>query len=349
MAKSLTKKSSGTTRRKKVVKTALKPRRPKQTPPKPKSNPRTRAPRGRASAMTLDPRNPVPIPSPTVDGTAFVVKGSFPVQMSISASTAERAIVFLNTSGDSGSAALHLQWNSTTVTTRAVRTFPTLALADDAGGPTSGRAMKLGADLVNTTQLSALGGRVWVVPLDQRLRFSAALSTYTSADLNGLADALQAHPASHDTAGEHYAVSRSCHLHPVDDISYRTFNPWVGTSTVDEFGASIGIWPAANPRARPMSTIAIVFDAPSQSQVYTLNLHGMFYTRWAVDTVLGQSQAPIPTAPATTINAPVLASATRNSSGAGAMVPSAPNAGNDPMGLTRMRNANPMFGMFLTS
>jgi hypothetical protein len=52
-----------------------------------------------------------------------------------------------------------------------------------------------------------------------------------------------------------------------------------------------------------MSSIWVIMEAPSVAQAYTLQFSGSWYTRWPLDTVPGQSMRPVPTAPASAINA----------------------------------------------
>lgn len=310
MAKGPTKKMTKRTK-KPALKTIVKKKataapakvvKPKVKTPKPRSLP------------SLSPLDQRPIPSNTVDGMAFTVKGSAPVLLSFASN--QRNILVVNTSGLSGTVAAQVRWDSGTVYANSVYTIPTLALPDDAGGPTSGRAMKLGVSLVNTTQALNRGGRVWLLPLDQRLRLPAAPSVMTAAQWTAVADALIAHPSSHDCDGTHFGTTREAHSHPVDEVEYKRFLPWEGTHTVDEFWSSCCVWPAFNPKSRPMSTMIAVFDSPPTTQSYTALVHGTFYTRWAVDTVLGQSQTPIPVAPPAAVNSINVAGMMRNTNGA---------------------------------
>lgn len=311
MAKAIAKKSSKRT--KPVMKRNMKKKkagRSNVARPRARSL-RTAAPRTLPSLSPIDNRV---IPSNTVDGMAFPVKGSIPVLLSFG--TNQRNILLVATSGVSGTVAAQIRFDGSTVYANAVGTIPTLALADDAGGPTSGRAMKLGVSLVNTTQALNRGGRVWVLPLDQRLRLPAAPSVMTAAQWGAVADALIAHPSAHDTDGAHYGTTREAHSHPVDEIEYKRFLPWEGTHTVDEFWSASCVWPAFNPKPRPLSTLVMIFDSPPTTQSYTALVHGTFYTRWAVDTVLGQSMSPIPVAPLEVVNAINTSGMMRNSNGA---------------------------------
>jgi hypothetical protein len=190
----------------------------------------------------------------------------------------------------------------TAAITRQVFTVPTLALADDVGGPTSGRAMKIGLSLVNTTPLLNRGGRVFQLNANQRLKLARAPSAFLQADYFALADSIQAFPDTIEYDASEFGKTREFTGSVVDYANYEAFQEWEGTNTIDEFYAHFTVWPGSSPDTRPMSTIFIVFSPPAVAQTYTLSAKSAHYTRWPIDTIPGQSQLPIPTAPIATIN-----------------------------------------------
>jgi len=76
---------------------------------------------------------------------------------------------------------------------------------------------------------------------------------------------------------------------------YEDFDEWVGSLTVNEFCSHIMTWTAlAATKERSMSTIYVLFEQPAIAQTYNISFHGNWYTRWSLDTVLGQLMSPIP-------------------------------------------------------
>lgn len=192
--------------------------------------------------------------------------------------------------------------NASASPSSAVYTIPLLAASDNTGGPTSGRAMKGGVTFVNRTQLLDQGGQVTILSCTQRVRVPQAPSLMTQAEWNTFMDSLVAHPAARIFSGTDFRKSKTLITHPLDSTDYLRYDGWHGTLTLDEFFAHVAIWPGQTPLPRPMSTIFVVFESPSTTNTYEFKTRGHFYTRWALDTVPGQAQKPVPTAPAKLIN-----------------------------------------------
>lgn len=274
--------------------------------------PRRRAMMQSTSHPTFSPLDSRLMPTTLLDGKAFPVACSLPVTEGIASN--QRCALILSCTGESATAAAYVRLDSV-VSKNVVHTFPTLALADDAGGPSSGRGMKLGVQLVNTTQALNRGGNVFIVPLDQRIVLPAAPSAMTVAQWNTVMDGWISHPAAYPTDAEYFRETKSAYVHPVDDIKYRSFQPWKGTEGVDEFWTHVAVWPGASPTHRPMSTLIVVFQAPPTTQAYTFTMDAHYYTRWPVTSVLGQSQRMIPVASSQAANNALVAANARNAHG----------------------------------
>lgn len=214
----------------------------------------------------------------------------------------DRVILAITNTGTSGTVCHRWISNGTLVNTTSF-TIPTLAAADDAGGPTSGRAMKCGVTIQNTTQMLNRGGRVFVFNCASRVRVPAAPSTWTPVQFNTVFDQLAAMPTSQECDGAHFGEGKHNYCHVVDNTRFEDFDEWLGTYNTDDFSRHVMIWPGATVADRPMSTIFIMFDSPAIGQTYNISTRATFYTRWSVDTVLGALAKPLPTAPQDVINA----------------------------------------------
>lgn len=246
----------------------------------------------------FDPRHPGLVPSVTSEGHAFPIVGA--TVSSFIATTGSRSFFVYANTGNAGTVAAAVNAASTPST--AIYTVPLLADADDAGGPTSGRAMKGGLTFVNRTQLLDQGGQVVTLNCTQRVRLPAAPSLMTQAQWNTFMDTLVAHPMARIFSGTDFRKSRTLISHPLDSTDYLRYTGWHGTFTLDQFFSHIAIWPGLDPAARPMSSIFVIFEAPSAQNTYEFKTRSHFYTRWPLDTVPGQAQRAVPTAPASVVN-----------------------------------------------
>lgn len=188
------------------------------------------------------------------------------------------------------------------LTTWSLYSAPTLLLADDAGGPTSGRTMKSGVSIVNSTPVLNAGGRLFVLNSDQRFFFGAAPSAFTAAMFDTFCDEVVAHPKAREFASASFIKPHSFHCHVTDPVNYERYSDWHGTRTIDQYGAGFAIWPGLTPVERGMSTLIIVFESPVSDQTITVSGRSSWYTRWPLNTVLGQSMRSTPTSSAEHLN-----------------------------------------------
>jgi len=221
------------------------------------------------------------------------------------AAISSRKLYAITNNGISGSVMCYLHNTATPFT--SVYTVPTLSAAASAGGPTAARAMKASLTMVNDTQRLNQGGKVYTLVANQRLRIPAPASTMTQAEWNTLMDEIIAHPHTRAHSGADFVTPKTLVCHPSNIPDYTDFKEFEGTSTVDGFWAGISTAPSPGPvlggvNKRPMSTIFVVFEPPAVDQTYTVTARASWYTRWPLDTIMGQSMKPIPTAPLSTIN-----------------------------------------------
>jgi len=247
----------------------------------------------------FDPRTPVPIPVIVSEGNAFPMQGS--TVKNFNNSTTTRMLFAYANTGDSGTV---LAWVQNTATpSKGVETIPLLAAADDAGGPTSGRAMKGGLTIVNRTQYLNQGGQVAVLAATQRVSLSALPSLMTQAQWNTFFDEIVAHPSTRLYNGSDFRTAKTFITHPTDQSDYTKYQPWMGTSALDDWWKHVAIWPGGTPENRPMSTVFVVFEASDSVNSYEAKTRSHFYTRWPLNSVPGQAQKPVPIADTKVVNA----------------------------------------------
>lgn len=252
---------------------------------------RHRRPTRARRAPTMQPYNPM---SPALvatllpSGKAFPVHGMYRYPINVSG-----GMLFAIT--NTGTTATVMSGVNLTGGTIGLYSIPSIVDRAADGGPSSGRAMKAGLAIVNTTAPLSITGQVYVTGVDQRLSIPVPASQMTVAQWQAVADTIAA-----DTRTKLYSaaqLSRPHHtyVHPSDTPTYEGFRPWDGTDSVDTFWEGFVEDSTGNTRPRPMSTIFVYIVAPPVTQQYVLTVRAAYYTRWAAATVMGQSQIPIPT------------------------------------------------------
>jgi hypothetical protein len=234
------------------------------------------------------------------------------VRSELTVTTSYRKLVILTNSGVSGTVGYIRE--KAAGAAPVILTIPTLSLSDTAGGPTSGRAMKLGFSVVNNTPDLTAGGRVYYLNSDQRTLLGSSLSTLSDANFDVICNKLMAHPDCISMSGKSLQKTTHFFSHVVDSVDYERFGEWVGTETADEFGAHVCVWSGGVPSTRPMSTLYLLFDEPAGDQSYTLSVRAAFYNRWPLDSLGGQLMRPVPLAPQLAISSVQQSSVVRGGS-----------------------------------
>jgi len=239
------------------------------------------------------------LPTPVAQACGAALPYSGISRLDSTVGTADRVVLIATNTGNSANVILRITLGGSPG--YGMSYIPVLGAADDAGGPTSGRAMKLALEMVNSTPLLNMGGRVTVLNARQRLLLPAAPSVMTTAQWNSVLVDVRTHPDARSYGGCDFQLPKIFTAHPVDD-AYNEFDEWRGTTSVDLYADHWAVWPSSLPQKRKMSAIIAVFEAAPSSQDYTITTHASFYTRWGLNTVPGQTQTPVPTAPLTVIN-----------------------------------------------
>lgn len=273
-------------------------------PPPPRR--RRRRNRAKGAIMSLSTIHPSLIPSLVHQGEAFPIQGMAEYELTIG-NTNRAAAIFTNF-GTSGTIGVAFSWpkagGAAVATPLYTFTIPTIALADDAGGPTSLRAMKCGVDVVTNTPLLSRGGPVIYLNTDQRFTVDAQPSLMTATQWNNFYSAISAHPRRHKLDVNDFSQPRHVYAHVVDDPTYNDFGENKGAQTFDQFFQHVSIYPGGTPTDRPMSTIIYLFDTvgSSNNQLIHFSAKASFYSRWPLTSVPGQAQKEIPVAPQAQIN-----------------------------------------------
>jgi len=273
-----------------------------------------------------DPLCPKPIPSAFSDGHAHPVVGMRRVDITVNAN--DSCIMAVSGKGgtplvgciihykpeftDSAGTLVPKEFHYTTFS------IPTLAgYPHDGAGPTSGRAMKAGLYITNTTNTMDLGGSVYVLNTDQRLTtdFRATDTTETDDAITGLFGQVINNTMTRHCSGRAFSSTKGMFSHPIDTTEYCKFVPWEGEHTggatdgnhsqsdATEAQSVVRRWLKSatyvsgqtHNDVRPMSTVWALIDRPPKDQTYTIAARGAFYTRWPAAHVLGQHRVPIPT------------------------------------------------------
>jgi len=240
------------------------------------------------------------IPTVLNQGRAFPYTGV--VRLDFTHALNETYILAATNTGTSGTVFSVGYLSPAGIVAYAVYTIPTIASADTAGGPTSGRSMKFSLGLVNTTPLLSRGGRITTLNGQSRLRIDNAPSTNNLATYNAIVAAIRGMPTAQSYDAAHFGEERQMSGSVVDSVTYEDYEEWLGTNSIDEFWEHISVWPGSTRRDRPMSTAWCVLSPPAVAQTYTITAKASYYTRWGLSTIPGQSQFDVPTAPATFIN-----------------------------------------------
>ena len=312
------------------------PRMLPQTAPRSRQ-PRPASARANGSGLSLkaalsiwDPLNPTPIPTAVSDGHAHANTGMD--RKSFTLLQSERAMLLISNTGTSGMVGALVQWtpNSTTLTWSNL-VLPTLASNGHAGGgPTSGRAMKASVSILNSTTTRKIGGTVLTLNATSRIVWPAStFSDLSVAQADDVFAQIENQAQTRLQTGDHFRTTKGMRCHPCNDVEYTAFrafhtatagdllNPATLTvgapvtqadyaladinrfletvSTCAPVTGSNGVTRIQEPR--PMSTICVLFDRPPEPQTYTISARGTYYTRWPMESVMGQHHPPIPTAP----------------------------------------------------
>jgi len=257
--------------------------------------------------------NPAVVPfTPTVAHEGHALPAPGRVRFSIAFNAAEIALgmkrmVLVSNVGSSATVAVVLSWdNAGNLVTPVIHSIPTLALTASTGGAVSGRAMRYSVTLTNTTATVNNGSTITYVNLDSRIALPNSPFSMTGPQWNVVYDKLTDNRNAVVVNGNVFSSPKTLVGHVVDQTTYHDYVSWKGAyTTISQFFDHLAEWPGleSHSRGRPMTTIAAMFDTPSQPQTYFCCVDSHYYTRWPIDTLQGQSHTPVPTAPQHVINA----------------------------------------------
>jgi len=234
-----------------------------------------------------------PVPVSRTVGRAFHATGQITRQYSMSV---RRLFVFAASPHSANAMIVFDELAPPNVYTYVVPRYDTSYAA---GGPTSGRAMKSGCRLLNTTPRLSQGGTVHVLQSDSRFSLPTNPQGMSLAQVSALMLQIQNNPDVRVYNGVDFSAPRCLHNRVVDSYKYENFLPWAGTETVDDYASHIFTWPTLSAGAgeynRPMSTTFVLFEATTTPQNWTITADLHNWLRWPQDHVayMGQKDMPV--------------------------------------------------------
>jgi hypothetical protein len=254
-------------------------------------------PRFRALGQIYNPFSHTgPVPVAEYEGKAVCLRSSYQTQISANAS-ADTLLLFQNL-GHGVKLMGRVVIDATPNPGDGFNSFAGNFLQESAtqGGPTSGRAMRLGVEVQNTTKRVDMGGRVFTLVSSERQFLPADASSMTQAQWQALADGIVTNPK---TIGYNGAVLESpvrLYSTPHTQKSYLGYGSWTGNSEgVDDYYKH-----ATNANGSmldmPMSVIWVALKANAQQNSYNFRVLADYHVRYGATNVLSTKMAHAPLA-----------------------------------------------------
>lgn len=304
---------------------------PKKTAQKPKKQPqpplmtqKLRIPKPKFDLF--DPMHSIPVPTMMSEGKAFPMTGKATGTFQVSD---KPVVLIVGNTGLSGTVG-YLRITETDYTmpssssSEKLFNVPVLDHNHEMGGPSAGRAMKLGVSVCNTSNAYKRGGAVYYLNSSQRLPGYNLPPGTGSYSMEQVVDSVIAHPSTKRTSGAELGAPKQLISHPVDNTAYHTYSPWQGNldrsafllhhaNPTNVFGPSSGEQQGSSSDGlaenhttaelqRPMTTIVYIFMPTGDVQDYSVTIRAAFYTRWPLHSAPGQAMKNTPTAPPHVIN-----------------------------------------------
>jgi hypothetical protein len=170
------------------------------------------------------------------------------------------------------------------------------------GGPTAGKAARIGVEFTNTTPAIGMGGNVTVWMPDQRL--GADFDTMTTAeDLAAWVNSVRSMKDAHIFGGGELKDGAAIFAHPIDQRGYNSFNRWNGSTP------SITTWlnaytSAGNFTCSMCPLIVILEGHPAEAVTngYLFRVTAQWYFRYSAGDDRANLMMPIPTASQAVLN-----------------------------------------------
>jgi len=171
------------------------------------------------------------------------------------------------------------------------------------GGPTSGRAMRFGVEVQNTSKRFDMGGRVYTLVSSERQAVPELADNMSSAQWQTLADDIAANPKTLAHNGSLLESPLKLYSTPHTQKAYLDFDEWRGDNeTVNTFFKHAVSGPGGT-LDMPMSAIWIVLKSSTAENTYNLRVHADYNLRYGAGNVLSSKMVHTPTAPAEILNA----------------------------------------------
>lgn len=261
---------------------------------------------GASLARTFDPRNGLVPPHMLTIGRCFPIKGM--TRLAVATSPTTSTMLFVTCLPSTGTFGGKVNWTigSASAGTFAYYRSPMIQTAAASGGASSIKASKVSLEVENTTQLLNVQGLVYVANLDQRMLWAGAPITMTGLQWDAIAASIKSFPETRAFPAKTFLRPQRYFAHVVDDVDYNMFDNNVGDVDMNAIGKHIAVWSypeVSEEKARPMSTLVVLFEATNTDQDYTTTGTVQHLTRWPLSTVAGQAMKDVPASDPSTVNA----------------------------------------------
>lgn len=172
------------------------------------------------------------------------------------------------------------------------------------GYPTSGRAMRIGVRLQNTSKVLDMQGRIFVLNTNKRQELPAIPSAMTQAQWDDLIASIQADPRTRTFNGANMQVPVKAYASPHDDVDYHNYGAWTDLENIDSHMSHFTAVAGTAASSMAMSCIWVVFVGlpGSDTNLYNMTVLSSYYTRWASAEVMSSMMKPPPLADLKLVN-----------------------------------------------
>jgi hypothetical protein len=171
------------------------------------------------------------------------------------------------------------------------------------GGASSGRAMRLGVELQNTSKRVDMGGRVFTLVSNERQQLPAAADNMTKAQWQALVDDIVTNPKTEGINGALLETPLRLYSTPHTQKSYLQYEAWTGNNEGVNSFFKHATCLDGEMFDMPMSAIWVVIKASTAVNSYNFRVHADFNLRFSAGNVLSTKMGHTPTVPAAALNA----------------------------------------------
>lgn len=260
----------------------------KQTRQKPKQQRKIK----NSQKVSYDPWNSKIVPSMTPVGDAVAVGGMF----RFNSNNANQLILCFTNVGYGSTVGIQVV-NGTTPDLYDL-TIAKLKNNFTSGGPTSGRAMKMGISMRNESRQDILGGGVYILRTTRRLNLPTAPTAMTQAQWTEFASEIVSHQDCRSLSSVKMSITpHKEFVRPRDQPKYEGFESWLGELNPTTFLSHTAVWTSVGAEySFPMESMWVVVEKAGGADVntYEFTARADYYTRWPLDNIMSDKARPVP-------------------------------------------------------